>query len=252
MLVMPSRLSKCAALALVLACAAARADDGAAAAFEAGIAAQRDGRHADAAAAFERVVAAEPTRVEAWSKLAAARSSMMSYDAAIQAYQRIAELEPGNPKHWNNLANAYYRKGDYETAAQDYARAVELDPQYVLGQFHYGWTLRDLNRSEEAEKAFRACTAAAARDDRERKTQIDCLFGIGSLRHRAGDYAAAAKLMEQVLAVFPGHPEARYYLAMSYRQLGRVDDAERELKTYQLQMGAQRHAAGMIEKSPEP
>jgi tetratricopeptide (TPR) repeat protein len=220
--------------------------------YETGAAALRAGRHAEAAAALEQAVRLDPRRGDAWAKLGAARSSLMDYSGAITAYGKAAELDPGNAKAWHNVGNAHFRRGDYGEAARLYGKAVELDPHYVLGRFHHGWTLRELNRVEEAERAFRACLEIPPRDDRERKTRVDCLFGLGSLRHRAGDYAASAAAMEQVLTAHPGHPEARHYLAMAYRHLGRLEEAEREMTRYQKMMAARRDSTALIERPEEP
>jgi len=239
-------------LAVLPAGAAPTEDAAAQAAYDAGAAALRAGRHAEAAAALERAVRLDPVRGEAWAKLGAARSALMDYGGAVEAYAQVTRLEPTNAKAWHNLGNVHFRKGDYPEAARLYGHAVELDPAYQLGQFHLGWTLRELNRAEEAERAFRACLQLAPRDDRERRTRVDCVFGLGSLRHRAGDYAASAAAMEQVLTVHPGHPEARHYLAMAYRHLGRIEDAAREMKRYQDMMTARRDSTPVIARPDEP
>ena len=47
-------------------------------------------------------------------------------------------------------------------------------------------------------------------------------------------------MMEQVLRVHRGHPEARYYLGMAYRQLGRIDEAEQQLEIHRQMLRALR------------
>ena len=47
-------------------------------------------------------------------------------------------------------------------------------------------------------------------------------------------------MMEQVLGVHPGHPEARYYLGIAYRQLGRVEDAEKQLEIHEQMLRARK------------
>lgn len=227
----------------------AQPEERAAAATHEGTEALQAGDNAGAAAAFERAAELEPTRAEHWVRLGMARARAEQWDAAVAAYQRAIDLDP-SAKTCHNLANVYFRRGDYDSAAKLYGRAVEIDPTYLLARFHYGWCLRQLNRAEEAQAAFEECLRLEPHDERERETRVDCLFGLGSMRHRAGDYAASARMMEQVLSVFPAHPEARYYLGMAYRQLGRLEDARRQLEIHAQIMQTHRKEAP-IEKPLE-
>lgn len=202
------------------------------ASMESGNRAYRDRDYSRAVAQFERASELRPESEEAWTKLGLARSRLQDWEGAAAAYGKTIELDPEDPRAHHNLGNVHYRAGDYEAAVVAYGRAIELDPTYLLAAFHYGWTLRQLGRSEEAEKAFELCLGIPADGDREASTHLDCTFGLGSVRHRAGDYESSAQLMEQVLRAQPQHPEARYYLAMAYRQLGRAEDAARELEIH--------------------
>jgi tetratricopeptide (TPR) repeat protein len=171
---------------------------------------------------------------------------------AIAAYGQVIRIDPRHAKAHHNLANIRFRLGDYQSAAEGYRRAFELDPEYMLAAFHYGWTLRQLNRPEEAERAFRRCLEIPASDPRAQNTRVDCAFGLGSLRQRAGDYETSATLMEHVLAVHPMHLEARYHLGIAYRQLGRLDEAERELELHRKLLQARRERAPAFDVQTDP
>ncbi len=192
------------------------------------------------------VPASDPTSAKHWLELASSHSQLKEWDAAIAAYRHALELDPAATTY-NNLANIYFRRGDYDSAAELYGQALAVEPSYLLARFHHGWCLRQLNRPAEAEAAFGSCLGITPANDRERQMQLDCLFGLGSLRHRAGDYESSARAMEQVLAVHPSHPEARYYLGMAYRQLGRLEDARVQLEIHARFMRS-RQPASAIEK----
>ena len=64
-------------------------------------------------------------------------------------------------------------------------------------------------------------------------------------------YEQAASIMERVLTLQAGHPEARYYLGMSYRQLGRLEDARRQLEIHESMVQAIRRSAP-VEKQVDP
>jgi len=242
----------CIVAAAALACLAATAPaDDAEAAYVEGMRLLRSADPAGAADAFGRAVELQPKLGKAWLQLGIARSRAREWEAAIAAYRRLIELEPDNAKAPNNLANVYFRQGNHEEAARWYARALEIDPDYLLATFHYGWMLRSLNRADEARQWFERCVEIEPTGDRERKTRLDCLYYMGALRFRAREYAEAASIMERVLAMYPGHPEARYYLGMSYRQLGRPEDAERQLELHGRVIESIR-SSQPIEKQPDP
>jgi len=209
-------------------------------AFRVGSEALRSKNYRDAATALERAAELRPEHTDTWLKLGISRSALGDWEAAIVAYRRLIEIDPEHAKAHHNLGNVHFRRGDLETAAAEYGNALKLDPDYMLAAFHHGWMLRQLGRAEEAERSFRRCLELPADDPQALRTRVDCLFGLGSIRHRAGDYESSAQMMEQVLSVHRGHPEARYYLGMAYRQLGRIDDAEQQLEIHRRMLSARR------------
>jgi len=227
-------------------------EDPAEALYQSGAAAMRSHSYSEAIAAFERARDLRPDHLKTWLGLGIAHSALQDWDEAIKAYEQVLRIDPEHSRAHHNLANIRFRRSEYEAAASEYARALELDPSYILAAFHYGWTLRLLNRPEEAEQVFQHCLELSADDPRARNTSADCLFGLGSLRHRAGDYETSAKMMEQVLRTYPTHPEARYYLGMAYRQLGRLEEAKRELELHSKLLSAQRKRAPEFDVSEEP
>ncbi len=208
--------------------------------------------YATAASAFEQATELRPEGVDAWLNLGICMSALQNWDGAIRAYERTIELDPEHTKAHHNLGNVHYRRGALDEAVVYYSQALELDPEYMLAAFHKGWTLRELNRGEEAEPAFKRCLEIPAKGPRQQRTRVDCMFGLGSLRHRAGDYLLSATLMEQVLSVHPGHPEARYYLGIAYRQQGRLEDAERQLEVHRQMLSARRQPVPMADEPTKP
>ena len=227
-------------LGAVLTGTGAADEDPAEAAYRAGSDALRSKNYRDAVTALERAAELRPKHRDTWLKLGISHSALRNWDGAIEAYRRLIEIDPEHTKAHHNLGNVHFRRGDLENAAIEYGKALELDPDYMLAAFHHGWMLRQLGRAEEAEQSFRLCLDLPADDPQALRTRVDCLFGLGSIRHRAGDYESSAQMMEQVLSVHRGHPEARYYLGMAYRQLGRIDEAERQLEIHRRMLSARR------------
>ena len=190
--------------------------------------------------AASRAVEYDPEHVDAWINLGIANSRQENWTEAIEAYERAVQLDPLQKKALNNLANVYFRQGRYDEAAVWYGKALEVDPDYLLATFHYGWTLRQLNRLDEAEQVFEHCKQIPASNDRERRTYVDCHFYVGSIKFRKGEYRATARIMEEVIAARPMHPEARYFLGLSYRKMGRMEDATEQLEIHRQMLQAMR------------
>jgi tetratricopeptide (TPR) repeat protein len=210
------------------------------AAYDESVEALRAQDYRAAAEAAARAVELDPKRIDAWMNLGIANSRQENWTEAIEAYEHAIDLDPRQKKTLNNLANVYFRQGRYEDAAVWYGKALEIDPDYLLASFHYGWTLRQLNRLDEAERVFEHCIEIPASNDRERMTHLDCYFYTGSIKFRKGEYRSAARIMEEVLSIRPGHSEARYLLGVCYRKMGRLDDAAEQLEIHRQMLQAMR------------
>ena len=227
-------------LALLLALPASAADGGYDGVFEHGRERMRARDYAAAAVAFEEATRLRPEETDAWFRLGLARSANKEPDAAIAAYRKTVELDPDHAKAHNNIANVQFRRGGYEDALVGYDAALALNPDYMLALYHRGWVLKHFNRNEEAEAAFAHCLRLEPTNNREAVTRFDCLFFLGTLRFRAEDHEESARAMEQVLAVNPIHTEAHHYLGMSYRRLGRIDEAREHLEIHRQMLRAAR------------
>ena len=196
--------------------------------------------YATAVEALQKAVEQDPANTDAWFKLGQSRSGLGDHTGAIEAYRRVVDLDPQNTRAMNNLANGLFRMGRYEESAEWYRKALDIDPDYLKATFHYGWILRHLDRPEEAEKMFLHCLDLESTSQAEEATRQDCYYYVGALRFRAGDHTRAASIMEEVLVGRPAHPEARYYLGMAYRHLGRTEDAARHLELHRRLLQAMR------------
>jgi len=198
---------------------------------------------------FEKARDLEPDSSRIWLKLGMTHAGLQDTESAIEAYRRAIELDPGNVKALNNLANVFFRQGLYEDAAEWYYKALELDPGYILAGYHYGWILRHQGRLDDAERVFLHVIEQEAANERDGKTQMEALYFVGAIRFRKGDFESTATIMERVIRFAPGHPEARYYLAMAYRRLGRDEEALEQLERHR-EITRSVHREKPVEKRP--
>lgn len=91
----------------------------------------RVGKWAEAAAAWERVVQANPTRGEYWERLASAYLSAKEYRRAIPPYQQAIELKHGYPAVWAyNVACCFALLGEKDEAVRWVEKSLKMGYRY--------------------------------------------------------------------------------------------------------------------------
>ena len=77
------------------------------------------------------------------------------FDAALGAYNDLVEYCPDYAEGYNQRAFVYYLTGRWALALADLERAIELSPRHLGALSGRGLTLMQLDRQDEAQKAFR-------------------------------------------------------------------------------------------------
>ncbi|WP_020494403.1 tetratricopeptide repeat protein [Verrucomicrobium sp. 3C] len=86
-----------------------------------------EGRLAEAADLYERILDKEVRNVTAWCNLGVVRFAQKRYGQAQEALRKAIELYPRDPYPYTVLGMAYYRAGSYALAAAVLERAVAID-----------------------------------------------------------------------------------------------------------------------------
>lgn len=82
-----------------------------------------------AEAAAEVATEADPSNVDAWLVLGAARARRKEAGLALTAYARAAELDPNNARVWCDIGELKLSLFDYEGAAKALGLALGCDPK---------------------------------------------------------------------------------------------------------------------------
>jgi predicted O-linked N-acetylglucosamine transferase (SPINDLY family) len=226
----------------------------------------RAGKIAEAAALCEQVIHADPTSIEAWHLLGAARLSLGQTQDALTALDsalgldpvrpgilsaRAAALvalgrdddalgacdaalarDPDNPVVLNAKGVALRRLGQPQKALEAYQEALVLSPGFPDALCNLGVALSDLGRFEQALAAHDRAIKAAPRDPR-------ALANRAALLSLLGRPAEAALDLEAVVALDPRHPRALGDLLHARRQTcdWRDDEALRGLVRGEIEAG---------------
>jgi tetratricopeptide (TPR) repeat protein len=159
-------------------------------------------RDADAAAAFEAAVAADPSltdvarRVEvlkfrlAEQNLAAARQAARSgnLDEAARIYAGAIVRSPDSAFLYRELAAVERRKGELEAALADFRHAVMLDPMDAASLVQIGDILDSQGDFEDAVKTYNA--ALALEPNAEVEAKIENVQARAELARRPEEYRA--------------------------------------------------------------
>ncbi len=132
--------------------------------FELGKDYYRQGRWAQAAAAFEKAIELDPAYQAAYANLGAAYHRQDKLDLAVAQYQKALELTPDDGEVVYNLAAVYIQQAaqsggqpDPELMNQALAqlnRALELSPDSAEPYFGLGVAYTALNQPQDAIMAF--------------------------------------------------------------------------------------------------
>ncbi|MGH7450849.1 MAG: tetratricopeptide repeat protein, partial [bacterium] len=78
------------------------------------------------------------------------------YAEAALAYQRVLEQFPEDRATWRNLGRTYYLDQQYERAVEAFAQVLKIDPEDRIAHYHQMLCYRALGREQEAEIAAAA------------------------------------------------------------------------------------------------
>lgn len=146
------------------------------------------------------------------------------WDAAHQAYRRAQALAPG-AFEWHYLdAVVLQRQARPAEAAARLEAALKATPNYLPAQIKLAESLLDAGKLDESQRLF----SALANPD----SAPAVAFGLGRIAAAQGRHEAAVEQFQRAIALFPEFGSAHYALALSYRALGRRDEAQAALERH--------------------
>jgi choline-sulfatase len=219
-------------------------------------------------AMYKKVVAEDPTVIDAWFSLGNACQRAHRYEEAITYFKRALELKPDYDLPVINMANAYRALGKDEAALAGYEHYLTIDPKNAHVRYQVGEIYLDRGDVPRAEQNFRQALEIDPRVAPARNA-------IGVLAFRRGDLATAEREVRAALEMKNDVRLAHYNLALIAEERNdlRVAEAEyrRELEIHpdaykaafnlgrlyerlgnqQAQIAALKQAVGINPESPE-
>lgn len=125
-------------------------------------------------------------------------------------------------EQWLDEGLTAHVEGDLVDAAGAYREVLLLDPDNKFAHYNLGLIAHTQGRSDEAESRYRQALTTDP-------VYEPALFNLAILRYEADDYAEAVELYQLVLSASPDNAKAHLNLGYALRDLGRDDEAAREL-----------------------
>jgi len=180
-----------------------------------------------------------------------------SFEKARKDYQEIQEKAPDrsyDPALMLRIADTYFGEEKYDEARVEYQAFLNYHPvnkdaayaQFQVAMCSYS-QLTTIDRDPEpvhtAVKEFETLKSKFPKSAYEEQASRSLLLCkdrlaeyelyVGRFYHKKGSYLAAAARLETLLKEYPGstaEKDALYYAGLSYKELGRRDDALRQFE----------------------
>jgi tetratricopeptide (TPR) repeat protein len=180
-----------------------------------------------------RMNAIDPHSVLAHELSGEMMEAMNNYDGAVVELKKAVEMAPQRPGAHYKLGDAYFSLSQWDSATEQFQAEISIDPANCMARWKTGAIVLLKNGDPLAaladiDRALSLCPGLTdARADRAR-----ALIKLNRNSEAAADLEAATK-------ADPAEPSTHFLLAKVYRTLGRVQDAQAEMRTFsKLEEGA--------------
>ncbi|MCC7530100.1 MAG: tetratricopeptide repeat protein [Candidatus Melainabacteria bacterium] len=176
-----------------------------------------------AIAAFETACQLKPEAYEVHLNLVNMYFKKNQLARAIEVCKTLIQLKPGSKDAHVMLANLLRSKGDNKQAIEEFQQAMKLGARDSSIYSAIGFLYMNDGDLARAEQFLRKAAA-------EKEQPVDAFIGLAILDYKKKDFPSALIDLDCVLREKPASAEARKLRGEVLLELGRLDDAEVELK----------------------
>jgi tetratricopeptide (TPR) repeat protein len=165
-------------------------------------------RPADAVRHFAASASIKPGSAASHFNLATALSVASRLPEAVAEYRRALDIRPDYANAHNNLGSVLASMGQRREAVAHFREAMRLDPTHAQSFSNLAWHLAvsDESTAEERSEAVTFAERAATLTARTDQYALDVLAAAYA---STGDFARAAAIVREALAIDPAGPRAR-------------------------------------------
>ncbi len=169
-----------------------------------------------------RAAAAKPADAAAVGALGRALHAWEQWTSAHEVYARAAALAP-RAFEWRYLdAVVLQRLARHADAVTRLREALSLSPDFLPARVRLAESLLESGNLDDSKSLFLALV-----DEPQSRPAVE--VGLGRIAAAQGEHEAALAHFGRAVTLFPELGAAHYGLALSYRALGRLDEARSAL-----------------------
>ena len=180
---------------------------------------QLAGRLADAKAAYQELLAADPENPDILTNLIAIAAEEGDHPNLRHYSENLLRLRNRSRQALAGLVTAELAEGRYDSALHHLGGFLDLDPRSYEAWFNVGLVYQLTGKNDEALKAYRQ---AIALNEGSFPPHLN-LSGLFLLR---GDADAAMASLAQALELQPEHPAALWNMALAAGLTGKTDEVQ--------------------------
>ena len=149
-----------------------------------------------------------------------------SEELAVPQLQQAIALDPHLPMVHFLLGEIYLFKSDPRQALEEFKKELAVNPTIWLVYWRLGDAYARLDMYQEAVKALKQSIWL-------NETFTGPYVLLGEIGLKQGDLELAVGFLQRALKLDPNNYYAHYFLGKAYQQLGRSEDARREIEQTQ-------------------
>ncbi len=151
---------------------------------------------------------------------------------ALDAFNQALALEPTNPFFYRELCriNLISEEIDWDKTISYCQKAIDLKSDYLDAHIQLALVYEQKGDLEEASNRLKGALDKLRGVSFQRGSQLagaaaEIYFQLGRVHFNLNQLDEAVKMFEQSVIVMPEYANARYALALSYQNKGRLEDA---------------------------
>lgn len=172
----------------------------------------------EAIAKLLKLIADDPSRWDAYQKLAGLMLKNQELHAAEQYLLQAISLQPNILELHVQLANLHMRTQQFKAAHECYKKAIALDAKQAQLYYLDARALKNMGRTQEAILRLRTATKF---DPQQSQAFSECV----DLMLQAQQPEQAANMLRQAVVAHPEHAHFHYRLGVLCQQLQTTDEA---------------------------
>ncbi|MGI4847646.1 MAG: tetratricopeptide repeat protein [Janthinobacterium lividum] len=171
------------------------------------------GGREEALASLEHAILLQPHHLAAWTNRGNVLHELDRFDEALVCHEKALTLQPDDAAAWMNKGSTLDCMQQFDEALACYETALALNPGEALIWSNRGVALRHAGKTDEALASFDHAIALDA-------SCINAWINRGTLKNDLHQYALAVQDYDRALAIAPEHADAQCGEALARLAMG--------------------------------